>query len=272
LLAAAPVVKVARTTPKPVEPAPPEEFSFTLASFNVLGSQHTARGGDKPGYATGASRARWSLTLMDDRGYDVAGVQEAQPDQMAVLLSSGVWKSYPDAASSPEPATAQSVVWRDDVWRLVAGRSFPIPFLDGSRPQPMVLLRHRATGREMWFVNVHLTPRHDLRDGEGERDEATRALAAQVRFLRETGLPIVVTGDMNEHGEIFCDLTSSTALVAASGGSNSGRCLPPRMMRVDWIFGTPDLQWSAFRFAQDPQVRRVTDHTIPVVEVTVPGL
>lgn len=268
---ARPIDRTAGETPgAPVEAT--EEFSFRLASFNMLGSQHTARGGDKPGFASGVQRARWAVSLMNDRGYDVAGLQEAQRDQLAVVLSSGDWKSFPDPATSRTPATAQSVVWRDDVWELVEGRSFPIPFLDQQRQQPMVLLRHRATGREMWFVNVHLAPRRDRRDGEGERNAGTLALAAQVRGLQEAGLPIAVTGDMNEHGEIYCDLTSTTALVSASGGSNSGRCLPPRRMRVDWVFGTPDLGWSGFRFAVDAQVRRVTDHTIPVVEVTVPAL
>jgi endonuclease/exonuclease/phosphatase family metal-dependent hydrolase len=162
----------------------------------------------------------------------------------------------------------QAIMWRVDTWDVLAATTFTIPFVGEQRAQTVVLLQHKASGQQVWFINVHLSPRRPRRDAEGERNAATALLIAQVRELQTTGLPVIVTGDMNEKGEIFCDLALSTGLTAANGGSVVGGCRPPRA-RIDWIFGSPALTWTGFGYQEDPEVRQITDHPIAVAQVRV---
>jgi endonuclease/exonuclease/phosphatase family metal-dependent hydrolase len=140
---------------------------------------------------------------------------------------------------------------------------------------PVVRLRHRETGREIYAMNVHNSPR-DRQGREDERDRAEAVEIAAVNALAEDGVPIVLMGDFNEHAEVFCRVTAQTTLVAANGGSPSenaqgGGCLPPAAMRVDWIFGSRELEFDGFRIDTTPAVRRITDHAVLSATVTVPA-
>ena len=118
-------------------------------------------------------------------------------------------------------------------------------------------------------MNVHNSPR-DARGREDERDRAEAIEIATVNALAEDGIPIVLVGDFNEHAEIYCRITAQTPLVAASGGSHDGACRPPATMRVDWIFGSRELEFTGFRIDTSPTVRRITDHAVLTAAVTVP--
>ncbi|MDO9496655.1 MAG: endonuclease/exonuclease/phosphatase family protein, partial [Nocardioides sp.] len=254
--------------PAPVLPPLPQPAAaeFTVASFNVLGSNHTPRGS---GWADGVTRARWASDLVVRRGFSVVGLQEIQVDQLATVMGAtgGAFTSYPPLGQRGT-SVPQAIMWRVDTWDVLAATTFTIPFVGEQRAQAVVLLQHQASGQQVWFVNVHLSPRRPGRDAEGERNAATSLLIAQVLELQATGLPVVVTGDMNEKGEIFCDLAVSTGLTAANGGSVVGGCRPPRA-RIDWIFGSPALTWTGFGYQEDPEVRRITDHPIAVAQVRV---
>lgn len=244
------------------------DSSFQVASFNILGSQHTV---NSTRWGTGRARARLALDWLEVEGTSVMGLQEAQVDQMRVITQSGVWESYPDVATARDTQTAQSVAWRASEWTMVRARTFDIPFhYTQIREQPMVLLQNRHSGENVWFISMHLTSGHNAR-ALHERRVGTVRLVRKVQRLEATGVPVVVTGDMNEHEEFFCAVTAQTSLVSPAGGSNDGQCRPPSQMRIDWLFGTPPVQWSGFRFAQDAQLARVTDHTVPVATVTVPA-
>ncbi|GEP40134.1 hypothetical protein NPS01_37970 [Nocardioides psychrotolerans] len=242
----------------------PAAADFTVASFNVLGSNHTPRGS---GWADGVTRARWASELVVRRGFDVVGLQEIQVDQLATVMAAtgGAFTSYPPLGQRGT-SVPQAIMWRVDTWDVLAATTFTIPFVGQQRAQAVVLLQHKASGQQVWFINVHLSPRRPRRDAEGERNAATALLVAQIRDLQTTGLPVVVTGDMNEKGEIFCDLALGTGLTAANGGSVVGGCRPPRA-RIDWIFGSPALTWTGFGYLEDSEVRRITDHPIAVAQV-----
>lgn len=246
-------------------PSPlPAAADFTVASFNVLGSNHTPRGS---GWADGVTRARWASELVVRRGFDVVGLQEIQVDQLATVMAAtgGAFTSYPPLGQRGT-SVPQAIMWRVDTWDVLAATTFTIPFVGQQRAQTVVLLQHKASGQQVWFINVHLSPRRPKRDAEGERNAATALLIAQIHDLQTTGLPVVVTGDMNEKGEIFCDLALNTGLTAANGGSVVGGCRPPRA-RIDWIFGSPALTWTGFGYLEDSEVRRITDHPIAVAQV-----
>ena len=243
--------------------------TFKVASFNILGSQHTAQ---SRRWAPGASRARLARQWLDAEGVSVTGISEGQRDQMLTLTDGRAWRAFPSPKTSTNSQTAQSVAWRHSEWQKVDAETFRIPFyFRQTREQPMVLLEHRATGQRVWVIEVHLTVGRGER-AVHERRVGTRRLAAQVRRLEPTGVPVIVTGDMNDRERFFCQLTGSTALSTPVGGSNlGGVCTPPFGMRVDWIFGSPEIGWFDFRFADGGILDRITDHVVPVAHATLPA-
>ncbi len=248
-----------------VSPAAAERMTVKVASFNILGSHHTRGPG---GYASGVKRARMAKRFLADEGTKIVGMSEAQRDQVRVLTRGGTWGSWPRRGRSTDTQTAQSVLWRTQRWALVRAERFTIPFNAGNtREQPMVLLRHRDTGRRLWVVSVHLQGGQERRDRR-ERRVGMKRMVRNVQDLQGTGPPVVLTGDMNSRRAVFCTVLRETALDSPiGGGARRGRCRPPSGMRIDWIFGSRSLGWSGFRYADGPRIDRITDHTVPVATV-----
>ena len=148
-----------------------------------------------------------------------------------------------------------------------AVRSISIPFTGGWRPQPIVKLQQRATGVEVYWINVHFSAR---RANQADRDKAMKILLKAIGQLKGDGLPILLTGDFNEIAPAFCAITGKTPLEAAMGGSNvDGRCVLPKGARIDWIFGSKGT-FSRVLMDHSAQVRRTTDHHVPSA-VFAPG-
>lgn len=246
---------------EPASAAPARKpASFRIASFNVLGSNHTV---NSRTWKPGKKRAKLARHWLEDEHITVAGLQEAQVDQLKVLTRKK-WDAYPDPHNATNDRTAQSVIWRRSRWRMVEAHDFTIPFNVGQRRrQPVVLLRHRKTGRQIWVISMHMTAGGG-EAGVKERKVGTRRLIKEVERLRKTRVPVFVTGDMNDHRKLFCKVTRHTHLHAASGGSHDGRCVTPYPMRVDWLFGSPAVRWNDFRFADGGVLDKITDHTVPV--------
>ena len=247
-----------------------QPYDFTLTSFNVLGSQHTAPGGDAQEFAPGRIRAEWTVRLVGAYGSSVVGMQELQADQLDAVdrAAAGTFEFWPGTALGGR-GIPQSLMWKSSVWTATWTHSITIPFMDSTRPQPIVRLQHVATGREIYVMNVHNSPK-DAQGREDERDKATAIEIAAIKELRKDGIPVFVMGDFNEHAEAYCKITGQTDLEAAQGGSNDGTCRPPAQMRVDWIFGSSDVAFSGFRMDTGTQVRRITDHAVLTSSVSVP--
>ena len=248
-----------------------QPYSFTMTSFNVLGSQHTAPGGDAQEFAPGRIRAEWAAALLSSYGSSVAGLQELQADQLAGIdrAMGGRFDFWPGTAKGGA-GIPQSLMWDTSVWKATYRDVFSIPFMGTTRPQPIVRLQNIATGREIYAINIHNSPK-DAQGREGERDKATQIEIAVIKQLRQQdGIPVFIMGDFNEHAEAFCKITGQTDLVAAQGGSNDGTCHPPAQMRVDWMFGSTDAPFTGFRFDTGAQVRRITDHAVLTSSVSVP--
>ena len=248
-----------------------QPYAFTMTSFNVLGSQHTAPGGDAQEFAPGRIRAEWAAALLSSYGSTVAGLQELQADQLAGIdrATGGRFDFWPGTAKGGA-GIPQSLMWDTSVWKATYKDVITIPFMGTTRPQPIVRLQNIATGREIYVINIHNSPK-DAQGREGERDKATAIEIATINQLRhEDGIPVFIMGDFNEHAEAFCKITGQTDLVAAQGGSNDGTCRPPAQMRVDWMFGSTDAPFTGFRFDTGAQVRRITDHAVLTSSVSVP--
>lgn len=249
-------------------------FTFTVASFNVLGHSHTVAGGHAARFADSGTRMGWTLSALADTGVDVVGLQELQPQQVGHLTGrgGGTWSVWPGHSLGRE-AGANSIAWRKSEFEMVKGDTITVPYFGGAPwPMPYVLLRHHATGQLVWVANFHNPANRDSpKQNTGYRRVAIGRETVLARSLEATGYPVFFTGDYNDRAEAFCPITTSTALKAANGGSTGTSCSPPDRMEVDWVFGSDRVSFAGYAALEGGLVGRASDHPLVVTEATVPG-
>jgi endonuclease/exonuclease/phosphatase family metal-dependent hydrolase len=243
---------------------------FVIGSFNTLGASHTR---SSSRYATYDLRTPRQVALLGAYGVDVVGLQEFQKPQRAAFLTAaaGTYGIYPDDATLADPnalfnkqygPTENSIIWRNATMEFVSADFIEVPYFEGNRKMPVVLLRDRATGRTAYFINVH-----NPASGVGYGDQTAnrrRAIAierAKIVELRATGRPVFITGDFNDRTAAFCPLTAGK-LTITPDSLPSTSCLPPKSLGIDWIFAAGPARFS--RYARDwkPKDLRLTDHPI----------
>ena len=122
---------------------------------------------------------------------------------------------------------------------------------------------------------MFIRDRHNsARDLEGERDAATAIqISLMSRLMQQSGKPVLIGGDVNEHEEFFYKVCQSLGFLAANGGG-PGCALPPRPLRVDWIMGGGGDGVAFSGYVQDGStLARASDHYFihANVSVTDPG-
>ena len=236
------------------------ELTFRVSSFNMLGASHTVPGGEHASHAAGPVRARWASGLLRGAGVTVAGLQELEPSQYAAFRAATPgWEAYP-GTRLVRKSTANSIVWDSSVWTLAEARTIAIPYFHGrSTPMPYVRLRDRETGREVWFANFH-NPANVQGPAARWRSVAVAREVELANGLTAGGAPLVMTGDMNDREAYFCPMTTRTQMHAALGGSTGPGCKPPRDMTVDWIMGSPAVQFSNYHSVRGGLVAKTSDH------------
>jgi hypothetical protein len=249
-----------------------DETTFRVATFNVLGNSHTAGGGNARGFASGTTRMGMAWSLISQADLDVIGFQELEDPQYSRFrsLAGSNWDLYP-GPTLDRGSIRDSIAWRSDKWDLVEANSIAIPYFGGDLiRRPVIKLKNKESGREVWFFNVHNpadTPTH----GNNTRWRAA-AVSTEIRLANELsadGTPVVFTGDYNDREAVFCPMVGGTSLEAANGGSNDGGCAPPGRMDVDWIFGS-GIQFSGFVSASQGIVGRVSDHPFVYAQAYIP--
>lgn len=264
---------VIKAKPRPrFRTVPP--FTFTIASFNVLGHSHSLPSGAAARFADSGVRMGWTLSALAGSGVDVVGLQELQPQQVGHLLGrgGGTWSLWPGRALGRE-AGANSLAWRKSEFEMVKGETITVPYF-GGRPWPMpyVLLEHRATGRQIWVASFHNPANKDNpKQNTAHRRVAIGRESVLARSLEATGIPVFFTGDYNDRAKAFCPITTNTELKAANGGSTGPSCSPPGRMEVDWVFGSDRVTFSGYAAIKGGLVGRASDHPLVVARATVPG-
>jgi hypothetical protein len=244
--------------------------TFAVSSFNLLGYNHTAGAG---GYALGTSRMQGAVGLLMAHDVSVAGFQEFQEPQFHAFeaMLGGSYDAYPGLSLGVQPVQ-NSIVWRRADWSLVEAHTIQIPYFDGHRvPMPYVLLRNSHSGQEVWFYNSHNPA--DAHGPAGHwRAIATSIEAGLARQLTADGTPMIVTGDMNDREPFACPFASGSGFHSADGvyADSAGCHMVPRT-NVDWIFGSPTLDFSGFVTDRSSQTRRISDHPMVSSRVTVPA-
>jgi hypothetical protein len=239
----------------------------------VLGANHTARGGTHHGFASGRARANGAAALIAKHRSDVVGFQELQGPQLAALQRRTNLEFYP-GFSMGHLDTDNSIGWRRDEWTAVEKHVIRIPYFDGGRrAMPVVKLRSKQTGLEAWFANFH----NPAETSQFHHQQRFRVAATNMeaglanQLINSTGLPVFITGDMNERAAYFCRLTAKAPMVAARGGSNNGRCLVGRPRAVDWIFGSQGVTFSDYVEDRSHLVDVTTDHPVISARVHITG-
>jgi endonuclease/exonuclease/phosphatase family metal-dependent hydrolase len=249
-----------------------EPTTFRVGSFNVLGASHTNPGGNKRGWASASARMALAVSALRAQDVDVVGLQEFESSQAHLFQAQtdGAWGVYP-GASGGRGAVRQSIAWQKDTWELVSGATVPIPYFHGNRvPMPYVLLKNLASEQEVYFINVH-NPATTKRWGDNQR---WRTLAAGIELalanrLRAGGHPVLLMGDFNEQEEVFCQMTGGGTLRAANGGSTGRPCAAPANIGIDWIFGSPDIDFTDYVRHRSDAVHRATDHPLVATTATI---
>lgn len=242
---------------------------FTVSSFNVLGSHHTAPGGLHADYDSGVERIQRAIQLVRARGVEVVGFQELEADQARTFqaVAGQEYGLYP-GNQLPGRASLNSIAWRKEAFELVKASCVRMPTHKGSlREVPIVTLKDKRTGKEVIFINVHNAPGYH-RGGAQQiwRDRAVAQQSALVQQLRQaTGLPIVLTGDFNEKDTAFHKM-AAVGMDAANAGPQHQA---PRRMGLDWIFGSQGVAFRGFRREARVQRDRISDHAMILSEVFI---
>ena len=241
-----------------------KDFTFDLATFNVLGSQHTRPGGK---WGNDRERSKRTARVIRSKGVDVIGLQEVQDDQYAVLTRElPAYRFWPGPALGNQGMRLQ-IAWRTQQFALERTGFIMTRFDHQQRPIPWVELRNRNTDRTMFVIDIHNSPKGQ----EADRDAATREQIALIKELRAEEKPVFVVGDMNEKAEWYCKVTGATDLRAANGGKADARgCVPPRRrLRIDWIMGGRLVKFSRYKERVNKDVRRSSDHEFITTRVKV---
>ncbi|MEO5709158.1 MAG: endonuclease/exonuclease/phosphatase family protein [Nocardioidaceae bacterium] len=260
-------------TPTPA-PAPADASTdLTIASFNVLGSSHTRGAG---GYASGVRRTQGVVRLLAKHDVEIVGLQEMQADQMRSFRrrTDGAYAMYPGFSGARAIDGENSLAWDRSAWEAVVKRTFTIPYFHGNRrTMPLVKLRNLETGMTAWFANVHNPASTRQHGGSARwRVRAIRSEARLARRLHDTGIPVFLTGDMNEREQAFCPLTGTAPLQAARGGSHTdGTCRANDPQYVDWAFGSEQLDFSGYVEDRGAVNKRTSDHPIVVSDAHIDG-
>jgi endonuclease/exonuclease/phosphatase family metal-dependent hydrolase len=241
---------------------------FKVGSINVLGSSHTTANGNKPGYASGPQRMRMAVDAIKDKNLSVVGFQELEPNQLKQFHEStnnkfGVFPGTKLGARE----TSNSLAWDKSKWDLVEAKTIDIPYFDGNkRPMPVVLLRNKETGQPCFFTNFHNPADTKKHPNQARfREKATQLEMALVNKLeRKTGIPVIMTGDMNEKNsqEYKTQIKNGTSMHAAIDGKSPNT----QKQGVDWIFGTDSVEFSDYSRDYSP---RVSDHSLISSNVSI---
>lgn len=279
----APVVRqdeVALSAVVSLSAQPPGPTHFRVSTLNLLGYGHTMKGGDRKGWLDGRTRQKMANQLIRANGLEVIGFQEMEPPQIeqfdAELGSSyELWPGFSYTGTSAVNVEGNSIAWRRDKWVALEETYYNAPYFKGANvPKPIVLLQNRATGQQVYVTNTH-NPANSFGDAQGLRNQSVNIQARTFNALRaqHPSVPIIFTGDMNDTRDFYCRFTARSSMRAANGGVRAGKqCTLPPSPQIDWIMGTPDIQWGGYHQLRTAYIKKSTDHPLIWADATIKPL
>lgn len=248
-----------------------EPTEFNVSTFNVLGHGHTVKGGNKPGYAGSATRMGYQVSLLRSNSVSVVGFQEFQTEQYNtfIALAGGEYDVFPGSAGG-RAGVQNSIAWREADWEVVETHTIAIPYFGGAKmPMPYILLRNKTSGREVWFMNFH-NPADAHGPAQRWRDAAVGIEMGLINQLKESGNPVIMTGDFNDREKYMCRV-GQVGMHSADGAYWDGSCHLNHPMQVDWITATGEVDFSGYIADKSDLVRRSTDHPMVRAHANIPA-
>ncbi|GAB2755273.1 hypothetical protein GCM10027020_04370 [Nocardioides salsibiostraticola] len=238
-------------------------FRMKVATFNVLGSQHTA--GSRR--ASGVKRVRATARIIKQNKIDVIAMQEVQMDQLNVLGKRlNKYRIFPYKKFGKSQGLRLQIAYKNSKYKRVNQGKIITAFHGQRRPIPWVKLRERETGRTFFYMSIHNSPK----GAEGERDSATRRQINLINALRKSGDPVFLGADANEFTEFNCRVGRSTRTVSAAGGRLHPRCTSPRRPIFDKVMGSRYVEFKRYRRSDSKRVRFASDHYFVSAVAKVP--
>lgn len=241
---------------------------FVVASFNVLGADHTDGRHPRRGFDNSKVRLTRAIKLLRHTHVDLVGFQEFQDPQYAEFLArvGDTWGVYTGGSWD----TDNSIAWRLDRFELVEGWSVPVPYFHGNtRYMPVVELRSKLTDRTVYVMNTHhaADTRGDASKWRRTAIRTERSITRKLSYGEHA--PVLMTGDMNGRADFFCPFTRNGVMHSFIGGQHrpGQACRPPSPMGVDWILGNRQVGFDQPRVDRSRLVAATTDH--PLVSATV---
>jgi endonuclease/exonuclease/phosphatase family metal-dependent hydrolase len=254
-----PLVAANGAEEEPPAPEPTAPFRLKVGTFNILGSQHTARPG---GFAPGNVRAGYTADLITMKNVDVIAMQEVQQDQLRVLGREldDYW-IWPYKRLGVSQGLRLQIAYKRADYKFIEGHRIYTRFDGNVRPIPYVRLRDRASAQEFWFLSFH-NSRH-----AAERNGATRAEVALVNRLRATGIPVIIGGDSNTWVDFMCRMGRNASMHSAAGGRVYPTCRAAKNPVFDLLLANPWVEFRRYRQLGGRKVWRASDHKFVTAKV-----
>lgn len=280
--------------------APKPAATFNVATFNVLGNNHTARGGNLAKWPSGIKRFARAMDVLKSNNIDVVGLQEFQKEQRKVFVKqdSNEWGIAPKKAVWENKFSENSIIWKLKTFKLIDSGKDEIKYFDGEKVDtPWVKLRHRATGKEVIVMNTH-DPVTSREHGSNVAERIADAIIHRKDAARRSkDTPVILVGDFNsafavrrpKDGKLdrnrlpYCILTATGHLansydVAGNKAkaeyydepwTNVPACPTKQGNVIDHVYVSDEVMVNDWRRLKDMPERKISDHNPTITNVTV---
>lgn len=276
--------------------------TFRAATFNILHEP------DNFGGCDWKCRLEASVNTMKDKQIDIAGLQEARPDQQKLLKSAkyggDVYDIYPQTATTglgPDQNRDSAVLWDKSKFALVEGKQKPIKYNGGNRKVNIVKLKYiedGADGPQLYVLNTHdpIDAQSEAGGGPQNRKDNNELYYSTIKD-ELTDAPVVFTGDFNSKFTVeasankplgndrnnlaYCILTRDNLLTHVSDaqeGKTGCESTQDVLGRndVDHIFISPTMTASGYSIAKRNNKATNTlnnggDHDMVYADLEIPG-
>lgn len=262
----------------------------SVATFNVLGAQHTASDGKLDSWPSGAKRIVDAFDEIKQNGFEVVGLQELEEEQRAKLveLAGNEWGIHPKNPDYTNYRSDNSIIWQSSVYDLVdSGYQKGLKYL-GNRPMdaPWVILKHKRSGQEIYVKNTH-DPITDNNNNAAQwryqnaLDHREDALAR----ISE-GKKVILLGDFNSAEYLrvaddgltrdqltYCVLTKGEKTVNAydAAKNKTGQCPTKSSAEfgIDHIYTSPDIGVQKWARINGLNIEQISDHPIVYSNIVI---
>jgi endonuclease/exonuclease/phosphatase family metal-dependent hydrolase len=265
--------------------------TFRVATFNVLGDQHTEPGKAFEEYPPGPERMEKAFALIKDNGFAVVGLQELERVQRDKLieLAGTEWSIHPKNADYSNYRSSNSIIWKNSEFTLVNsdyGYDEELYYFN-SRPlhAPWVRLKHKS-GAIIYIKNTHDPANVGGNFAELRYKNAQRHYADAIEKIGD-GEKVIVLGDFNSAEKIrssdsgltrnqltYCVITNGGSMYNAfdtARGGPAANCPTTnnQLFHIDHIYHSRDLKVNRWDQVSGLDDLGISDHPAVYSDIVI---